>query len=390
MSTPEIAAVIQALMADLTSAFGALTPDKAAAFFPGAGVDDQVVQNGAVNMLRLGQWLATFDTPIVVRPGQTQMTTPPGGASATAIYSAVVTRAQPADASSLAGQQLTRRIAADKTLLGQVALEEPLGCEPPDWPLPSASCWRTASTVHKPSKPDPADPANTVVRLPGDQADDDFFIATWEKAVGDPVESGQVLAEAEDVKVTFDIESPVTGTLLEIIVPAGDPVKKGDPIAIIGPGQPPPPVIVDYQYTVVSLTRRVAGTPWWDDVLLSDPSWFVPGRTAGGLLQAPPAGTVNALPYALLVVRNVVISGPGQQAGELGWAGMQAIGLVANVLPPLPPKDDPALPAVPGHALPARQRTRRRSVAEQAPCWSAYANAHSRCHPGAVNAAALG
>jgi hypothetical protein len=343
VTTPEIAAVIQALMADLTSAFGTLTPDKAAAFFPGVGVDDQIAASGTVNTLRLAQWLATFDTPLALRPGQAETTAPPGGASATAIYSAVVTRARPVDASSLAGQQLTRRIAADKTLLEQVALEEPLGCEPPDWPLPGASCWRTASTVHKPSKPDPADPANTTVRLPGGQADDDFIIGTWAKAAGDPVESGEPLAEAEDAKVDFEIPSPASGTLLEIIVPAGTPVKKGDPIAIIGPGQPAPPVIVDYQYTVVSLTRRVTGTPWWDDVLLSDPAWYIPGRAAGGLLQAPPAGTANALPYALLLVRNVVVS--GGNAGGLGWAGMQAIGLVANVLPPLPPRDDPALPA---------------------------------------------
>jgi hypothetical protein len=24
------------------------------------------------------------------------------------------------------------------------------------------------------------------------------------------------------------------------------------------------------------------GTRWWDDVLLSDPTWFIPGRAVGG------------------------------------------------------------------------------------------------------------
>src|SRR5258708_2368135 len=162
MTTPELEAAGQALMTDRTTAFGALTPDKAAAFFPGIPVDDQIVQNGAVNTLRLAQWLATFDTPLVLRPGQAGTTAPPGGASATAIYSAVVTGAQAVDASSLAGRQLTRRILTDKMLLEQVAPEEPLGAEPSDWPLPNAPSWHTASTAHTPARPDPTDMANMI------------------------------------------------------------------------------------------------------------------------------------------------------------------------------------------------------------------------------------
>ena len=365
MTASDLEAAEQALMAGLTAALGTLTPDKAAAFFPGIAVDDQVVQNGAVNTLRLAQWLATFDTTLVLRPGQAETTAPPGGTSATAIYSAIVTGARAVDPGSLAGQQLTRRILADKTLLEQVALDAPLGWEPPDWPLPSASAWQTASTARTRPPPDPADPANTVVRLPslGDIPDgSEVTIVNWEKAVGDPVEAGQVLAEAETVKVDAEIPSPAAGTLLAITAPVDAIVKTGDPIAIVGPGQPAPPVTIEYQYALVSLTRRASGTPWWDDVLISDPTWFIPGRAAGGLLPAPPAGRVNALPYALLVVRNVVVASPGPPPGAmtrlgpvlvseadgagdaalLGRAGPQAVALVANVLPPLPPKADPA------------------------------------------------
>lgn len=369
MTTPELEAAEQALVTDLTRAFGSLTPDKAAAFFPGLPVDDQIVQNGAVNTLRLAQWLATFDTPLVLRPGQAGSTAPPGGASATAIYSAVVTGAQAVDANSLAGQQLSRRILADKALLEQVGLDEPLGSEPADWPLPSAPSWRTASTAHARARPDPTDTANTIVRLPslGLMPDGTVItIVSWAKAVGDPVRSGETLAEAETAKVSAEIPAPADGTLLEITAPVDAVVKEGDQIAIIGPGQPAPAVTVEYQYALVSLTRRVAGRQWWDDVLLSDPNWFIPGRTAGGLLPTPTAGTANTLPYALLIVRNVVVSSTGQppanmtslgpvrisgtgvtagNTATLGWIGMQAIGLVANVLPPLPPKDDPTLGA---------------------------------------------
>ncbi len=366
MTTPNLEAAGEGLMTDLTAAFGTLTADKAAAFFPGVPVNDQIVQNGVVNTLQLAQWLATFDTTLVLRPGQVETTVPPGGTSATAIYSAIVNGARAVDATGAAGQQLAQRILADKTLLEQVSLEEPLGSEPPDWPLPNAPSWQTASTGQTHPQPDLADPANTVVRLDtGRIAESDNAVITWGKAVGDAVQAGQPLGEVESSKVTEEIPSPVTGFMLQLTIPDGAVVKDNDPIAIVGPKPIPPPVAVDYQYALVSLTRRVTGTPWWDDVLLSDTTWFIPGRAGGGLLPTPAAGTANALPYALLVVRNVVVTSPGLtpadaarvgpvrvsaagvpagDAGTLSWTGMQAIGVVANILPPLPPKSDPALP----------------------------------------------
>lgn len=145
-------------MADLTTAFGALTPDKAAAFFPGVPVDDQIVQNGAVNTLRLEQWLATFDTRSCSYP--------------------------------------------DK---------------PPRQPRPAARApsWRTASTGHTRPQPDPANPANTVVRLPslGDVPDGSDVIITWTKKVGDSVRANESLAVRERAKAEAEIPSPVTRDL---------------------------------------------------------------------------------------------------------------------------------------------------------------------------------
>jgi biotin carboxyl carrier protein len=303
---------------------------------------------------------------MVLRPGQAETTAPPGGASATAIYSAIVTGAQPVDPDSAAGRVLTRRILADRALLEQVSADEPVGSEPPDWPLPNAPSWLTASTAPAQARPDPADPANTVVRVPSvPDIPDGALVEVQIGKVGDAVQAGQPMGELETAKVTADFPAPVTGVLLEITIPDDGMVHVGDPIAIVGPGPPAPVVTVAYEYALVSLTRRVAGTPWWDDLLLSDTTWFVTGRAAGGLLPAQAAGTANALPYALLVVQNVLISNPGQPpadvtnigpvqvansgasggtAPSLGWAGLQAVGLIANVLPPLPPKDDPALP----------------------------------------------
>lgn len=50
-------------------------------------------------------------------------------------------------------------------------------------------------------------------------------ITTWLKAVGDTVEEDEALAEVEAEKVEETLESPVAGTISEIIVPEGETVE---------------------------------------------------------------------------------------------------------------------------------------------------------------------
>jgi len=59
-------------------------------------------------------------------------------------------------------------------------------------------------------------------------------IASWQKKVGDKVESGDILAEVETDKATMELESYEDGTLLYTAVEAGDSVPVDDVIAIIG------------------------------------------------------------------------------------------------------------------------------------------------------------
>ncbi|HXF82160.1 MAG TPA: biotin/lipoyl-containing protein, partial [bacterium] len=72
-------------------------------------------------------------------------------------------------------------------------------------------------------------------------------ILAWRKQVGDTVQAGEPIAEIETDKVNVDIEAETSGTLLEILVPAGQSAPVGAPIAIIGaPGataepRPAPP-----------------------------------------------------------------------------------------------------------------------------------------------------
>lgn len=49
-------------------------------------------------------------------------------------------------------------------------------------------------------------------------------VAAWHKEVGDHVEAGEAIAEIETAKAMQDLESPLAGTLEEIVAPVGEVV----------------------------------------------------------------------------------------------------------------------------------------------------------------------
>ena len=57
-------------------------------------------------------------------------------------------------------------------------------------------------------------------------------IATWEKTVGDKVSKGELLLTVETGKTTIEVDSPVDGTLVEILAGADETVEILTPIAI--------------------------------------------------------------------------------------------------------------------------------------------------------------
>jgi pyruvate dehydrogenase E2 component (dihydrolipoamide acetyltransferase) len=67
-------------------------------------------------------------------------------------------------------------------------------------------------------------------------------IVEWKKKSGDEVKTGEVLAEVESDKATFDLEAEADG-VLQILVEQGVPAKIGAPIARIGEAgaEAPPP-----------------------------------------------------------------------------------------------------------------------------------------------------
>jgi pyruvate dehydrogenase E2 component (dihydrolipoamide acetyltransferase) len=64
-------------------------------------------------------------------------------------------------------------------------------------------------------------------------------VVDWKKSSGDEVHKGDVIAEVESDKATFDLEAEDDGKL-EILVEKGVPAKIGAPIARIGEGAPAP------------------------------------------------------------------------------------------------------------------------------------------------------
>src|SRR5258708_3904826 len=65
-------------------------------------------------------------------------------------------------------------------------------------------------------------------------------IGEWKKKTGDEVKQGDVLAEVESDKATFDLEAESAG-VLSILVEQGVPAKIGAPIARIGDASAAPP-----------------------------------------------------------------------------------------------------------------------------------------------------
>jgi pyruvate/2-oxoglutarate dehydrogenase complex dihydrolipoamide acyltransferase (E2) component len=58
-------------------------------------------------------------------------------------------------------------------------------------------------------------------------------VVDWLKQIGDPVAEGEEIAEIATDKVDSPLESPVAGTLVEIVVAKGEEAEVGDTLAWI-------------------------------------------------------------------------------------------------------------------------------------------------------------
>jgi pyruvate dehydrogenase E2 component (dihydrolipoamide acetyltransferase) len=82
----------------------------------------------------------------------------------------------------------------------------------------------------------------TQVKLPRlGQGMDEGKVLQWLKAEGESIDKGEELYEVETEKVNVEVESPAAGTVLKVLVPAGETVAIGTTLAWIGePGEDVP------------------------------------------------------------------------------------------------------------------------------------------------------
>jgi pyruvate dehydrogenase E2 component (dihydrolipoamide acetyltransferase) len=67
---------------------------------------------------------------------------------------------------------------------------------------------------------------------------EECIVGEWRKRKGEQVTAGEVIAEIETDKTTFEIIAPVSGTLLEVLVPQGEMVPVFTTLCFIGePGE---------------------------------------------------------------------------------------------------------------------------------------------------------
>lgn len=71
------------------------------------------------------------------------------------------------------------------------------------------------------------------VVMPDLQGAEEIVIGAWAKQKGDHVDEGETIVEARTDKVNAEIPSPVTGTVAELLVKEGEPVKAGQLIATV-------------------------------------------------------------------------------------------------------------------------------------------------------------
>lgn len=65
---------------------------------------------------------------------------------------------------------------------------------------------------------------------------DDFVVVSWSVETGDRVTQGSPLMVLETDKTNVEFDSPVSGTVMELLVSEGDDVRTGQAICVIESG----------------------------------------------------------------------------------------------------------------------------------------------------------
>ena len=177
-------------------------------------------------------------------------------------------------------------------------------------------------------------------------------IVQWLKKPGDRVEKGEPIAEIETEKVNIQIEAFTSGEMLKILVPEGETVPVGQPIALIGePGEkpeevPPPPPEVEK----IGVGEGAEAAPLQVEVKAPEIKPVQPAPAAEEeRVKASPVARRLAEEHGVELSR-VQGTGPGGRITkeDVERFMMEAAGRRAVAPPPPPPPSPPA----PGFAPP--------------------------------------
>jgi len=182
-------------------------------------------------------------------------------------------------------------------------------------------------------------------------------IVGWKKHVGDTVKNGEVLAEVETDKASFEIESPADGTLLAIYHEAGSQVPVLETIAVIGsPGEKVArPTAIPAESAAAPLASAI---PPASVTPAGRPAPAAP--VAGGRLAVSPRARALAAANAVSL-SGIRGTGPGGRIIERDVKEAMANGGRAQAVSQAAPTLDAPAPAG------ARLRARRRGPQRTAP-----------------------
>jgi hypothetical protein len=385
------------------------------AFVPGGTpVPDTLVQGGVVNPLQVTTWLATVaEAPLAIDVAEAAVTASYASLQrAASMVEELVRFALPAaGAQSPAGERfITMRDQAAANDVGQFVL----ACEPPDWPMPDAPYWTTfdstqdqttSTTTTSSTTPDPGQPirrrlwhlhelpnlADIALADPVPVRSVNPQITSTRLADVGPIISALAVAPRPRLALAdARVEPRVARAPIAVVAgtPASTPVlhvdathelaferalfvlPRDDDTTTTTTSTADETITLSLAHTVVTIDRSA----WWNDNLVRDPGWYIPGLPVGAWVEAPATdeAVIVGLPVALLLVKSLHVTGTFSdqdvaqlKSGNAGLGpfslqqgtststddtttiasdGMQLIGLFCAPLPQLPPQDGTAPP----------------------------------------------
>ncbi len=195
----------------------------------------------------------------------------------------------------------------------------------------------------------------TTVRMPQlGETVTEGTILRWAKQVGDTIATDEVLVEISTDKVDTEVPSPVSGTILEILVPEGATVEVGTPLVVIGEAEEvsearpaPEPEQITEPEPVASSTAAPAAAPPEAPPAMPEPA-------AAPAAPPTPVGRTDSAGRLLSpVVRKLIrehgldpdeIPGTGE-GGRITRRDVEAFIAAREAVPAAPP--EPEAPAPP-------------------------------------------